>query len=68
MKITIDIKEKQYQTFLNFIKTLDYVSINVENPVPDWQQKETEKRKQMINSGEMKTHNWETVEKELFYK
>ena len=68
MKITIDIKEQQYQTFLNFIKTLDYVSINVENPVPDWQQKETEKRKQMINSGEMKTHNWEDVEKELFYK
>lgn len=45
MKITLDIKDSRFQTFLSFIKTLDYVAVsNEELSVPNWQIKEVEKR------------------------
>ena len=68
MKITLDIKNHQYQAFLKLIEELDYVSISQEKTVPEWQQEETEKRLKMINNGELKTHNWEDVKEYLFNK
>lgn len=43
MKITLDIKDNRFSTFLAFIKTLDYVSVPKDD-VPAWQMKEAEKR------------------------
>lgn len=43
MRITLDIKENRLNTFLAFIKTLDYVSIT-ENAIPQWQIDEVENR------------------------
>jgi hypothetical protein len=45
MKITLDIKESRFSTFMAFIKTLDYVSVPEEEmSIPDWQKKEADKR------------------------
>lgn len=58
MKITLDIKEDRFNTFLDFIKTLDYVSVKKEDAIPQWQQEEVSKRLQLIKKGEMKTRSW----------
>jgi len=44
MKITLDIQESRYNTFLAFIKTLDYVSMPSENTIPQWQKDEVMQR------------------------
>ena len=44
MKITLDIKDSNYYTFLEFIKTLNYVSIPEIDIIPQWQQDEVKKR------------------------
>ncbi|MBL4653578.1 MAG: addiction module protein [Flavobacteriales bacterium] len=43
MKITLDIQESRFKTFLEFIKTLDYVSVPNED-IPQWQMDEVERR------------------------
>jgi len=68
MKITLDIQDNKFDTFLRFIKTLDYVSINKEDAIPQWQQDEVNKRLKLINSGEMKTRSWEEAKKDVFKK
>jgi len=68
MKITLDIQDNKFDTFLRFIKTLDYVSINKEDEIPQWQQDEVNKRLKLINSGEMKTRSWEEAKKDVFKK
>ncbi|MFT6855940.1 MAG: hypothetical protein ACJA0X_001917 [Cyclobacteriaceae bacterium] len=68
MKITLDIQDNRYDTFLSFIKTLDYVSINKEEVIPQWQQDEVNKRLELINSGEMKIRSWNEAKKDIFKK
>ncbi|MGM0943547.1 MAG: addiction module protein [Bacteroidota bacterium] len=67
MKITIEIEESRFQTFLEFIKTLDYVSVEELSPsIPQWQINETEIRLKQIQEGKMKTRSWEEAQDELF--
>ncbi len=40
MKITLDIKDSNYYTFLEFIKTLNYVSVSNTDDIPKWQKNE----------------------------
>lgn len=68
MKITLDIQDSRFDTFLNFIKTLDYVSINQEEEIPQWQQDEVNKRLQLIDKGEMITRSWDEAKKDIFKK
>ncbi|SHK19508.1 Putative addiction module component [Reichenbachiella agariperforans] len=68
MKITLDIQDNRFDTFMDLIQTLDYVSINEEKPVPEWQQQEVSKRLELVNSGEMKTRSWDSAKKDLFKK
>jgi hypothetical protein len=68
MRITLDIQDNRFDTFLSFIKTLDYVSINKEDTIPQWQQDEVNKRLELINSGEMKTRSWNEAKKDIFKK
>ena len=68
MKITLDIQDSRFDTFLSFIKTLDYVSINKEEVIPQWQHDEVNKRLELINSGEMKTRSWNEAKKDIFKK
>jgi len=44
MKITLDIKESRFSTFLAFIRTLDYVSVPNEDAIPTWQVEEVNRR------------------------
>ena len=66
MRITLDIQDNKFDTFLSFIKTLDYVSINKEDAILQWQQDEVNKRTKLINSGEMKTSSWDEAKKNIF--
>lgn len=51
MKITLDIKESQFDTFLAFIKTLDYVSLpKDEISIPQWQKEEVNRRLENLKS------------------
>ena len=69
MKIILEMKDVLFRTFLEFIQTLDYVSIkNEEDLLPQWQQEEVNRRLQLIESGEMKTRNWEETKKEICKK
>jgi len=68
MKVTLDIQDSRFDTFLSFIQTLDYVSINMEEVIPQWQQDEVNKRLELINSGEMKTRSWDEAKKDIFKK
>ncbi len=67
MKITLEIQDDRFETFLEFIRTLDYVSIKKEeDSIPQWQQEEVNRRLQLIESGSMKTRPWEEAKKEIF--
>lgn len=68
MKITLDIQDSRFDTFLSFIKTLDYVSIKQEDAIPQWQQDEVNRRLQLIDKGEMKTRSWDEAKKDIFKK
>lgn len=68
MKITLDIQDSRFDTFLSFIKTLDYVSINQEGTIPQWQQDEVNRRLQLIDKGEMKTRSWNEAKNDIFKK
>jgi hypothetical protein len=46
MKVTLDIQDNKFNTFLEFIKTLDYVSVKKDDVIPQWQMNEVEKRLQ----------------------
>jgi len=68
MKITLDIQDSRFDTFLSFIKTLDYVSIKQEDTIPQWQQDEVNRRLQLIDKGEMKTRSWNEAKNDIFKK
>lgn len=68
MKITLDVKDNQFDAFLNFIKTLEYVSVYDEENIPEWQQQEVNNRITVINNGKMKTRSWDEAQKEIFKK
>ncbi len=69
MKITLEIQDHRFKTFMEFIQTLDYVSIKKEeDAIPQWQQDEVNQRLQQINSGKMKTRDWEEAKKDIFQK
>ncbi len=68
MKITLDVQDSRFDTFLSFIQTLDYVSIKKEDIIPQWQQDEVNKRLQLIDKGEMKTRRWDLAKDDIFKK
>ncbi|MBJ7429330.1 MAG: hypothetical protein JHD28_10305 [Bacteroidia bacterium] len=51
-------------TFIEFINTLDYVS--VETIISDYQMEEVGARLQMLNDGEMKIRPWEDAKEYIF--
>ena len=67
MKLTLDIEDNKFKAFLEFIKTLDYVSIR-EDAIPQWQQDEVARRVDLIEKGEMKTRDWEEAKTDIFKK
>ena len=66
MKITIDIEENQFNTFLQFIRTLDYVRVENEEKLLDAQALETRKRMDALERGEMEKKLWSEAKENLF--
>lgn len=66
MKITLDIQDNRFDAFLNFIKTLDYVSINKQDDIPIWQKEEVKRRLESIEKGQMKKRSWVKAKEEIF--
>lgn len=66
MKITLDVQDNKYDTFISFIKTLDYVAIDPEDEIPQWQQDEVSKRLHLMENGHMKTRSWQEAKKDIF--
>ena len=68
-QITLSIPDSKFKTFLEFIKTLEYVSINkATEEIPEWQKNKVNERAELINRGEMKTRTWKEAEKDIFKK
>ena len=67
-QIVLNIEESKFKAFFSFIQTLDYVSVSEEEAIPAWQQEEVNKRKQLIENGQMKTRSWDEAQKEIFKK
>lgn len=60
MKITLDIKDSRFSTFLAFIKTLDYVSVP-KDEIPAWQMKEVNKRLKDLEKHPEKAIDFDTT-------
>jgi len=67
-RITLNIEESKFKAFLSFIMTLDYVSVDKDEAIPQWQQDEVNKRLELIEKGEMKTRSWEEAKEDVFRK
>jgi len=65
-QIILNVEESKFETLLTFIKTLDYVSVSSEELIPEWQQKEVEKRMELVEKGSMQTQSWDEAKKEIF--
>lgn len=66
MKLTLEIEDQQFDIFLSFLKTLDYVSIEPETNVPQGQQEEVQRRLEAIERGQMPIQSWENAKKDIF--
>lgn len=68
-QITLNIEDDKLKTFMAFIKTLNYVSLDKsEDTIPLWQQQEVAKSIEEINNGTAVLEDWEVTRKRLFKK
>ena len=64
-QITLNIDETKFKAFLDFIKTLDYVSVSDEINIPLEQQQEAQRRLKLVQEGKMKTRSLATRVRQL---
>ncbi len=67
-RLILNIEDNQFQAFLSYLRTLDYVSIDERSDVPQWQQDEVARRLALIDSGKMGVRGWDEAEKDIFRK
>jgi hypothetical protein len=68
-QITLNIPDNKLKAFLEYIKSLEYVSVNeVAEEIPEWQRDQVKEREELINSGEMETRSWSSAKKDIFKK
>lgn len=65
-QITLNIEETKFKAFLDFIKTLDYVSVSDEINIPLEQQQEAQRRLKLVQEGKMKTRSWSEAKQDVF--
>jgi hypothetical protein len=65
-QIVLNIEDDKLKAFMEFIKTLNYVSVSEEEVTPQWQIDEVQIRMQKVDSGEMKTRFWNDAKNEIF--
>ena len=64
-QITLNIDDDKINVFLEYIKTLNYVSITTSEEIPQWQINEVMNVVHDIDAGYAKTEDWETVKDRL---
>ena len=68
-QVTLNIEDDKLKTFMAFIKTLNYVSLEKnEEIIPLWQQEEVAKSITEIDNGTAVLEDWEVTRKRLFKK
>ena len=68
-QVTLNIEDDKLKTFMAFIKTLNYVSLEKnEEIIPLWQQEEVAKSITEIDNGPAVLEDWEVTRKRLFKK
>lgn len=66
--LLLHIEDSKYKAFLSFVRTLDYVSVDEVQDIPQWQQDEVARRLELIESGKMKARSWDEASKDIFKK
>ncbi len=66
-QIILNVEDDKLNSFMEIIKTLNYVSVFNED-IPDWQITEVEYRLNEIESGEMEVRPWKDVKNDIFKK
>lgn len=62
-QLVLNIEDDKLNTFIEFIKTLDYVS--VEKTISEYQMEEVGAWLQMLNDDEMKIRTWEDAKQKI---
>ena len=62
----IDDSDSKAKALLEFIKTLDFVSVEENNNIPAWQQKEVLQNLQEIKEGKAELIDWDTTKQDLY--
>lgn len=66
-KITLKIEDDKLSTFIELIKSLDYVRVSdPDKELLKLQQREVARRDELIAAGKMKTRNWEEAKADIF--
>ena len=70
MKITLSVDEnnEKVQAFLNFIKTLDFVSFERNDDIPQWQKDRLDVYLEEHNDGTAEYIDWDDAKRGLFEK
>lgn len=70
MKITLSFDEnnEKVQAFLNFIKTLDFINLERNDDIPQWQKDELDGYLEEHHNGTAEYVDWEDAKKSLFEK
>jgi hypothetical protein len=66
--LLLHIEDSKYKAFLSYVRTLDYVSVDEGDDIPQWQQDEVARRLKLIESGKMTARSWDEASKDIFRK
>lgn len=65
-QVLLNIEDDKYKAFMDFIETLNYVSVAEKEEVFSWQVNESAIRMEKIEKGEMKTRPWNEAKSDIF--
>ncbi|WP_340102538.1 addiction module protein [Rhodohalobacter sp. 8-1] len=65
-KLTLQIEDDNFESFMEILKELNYVTITESEEIPQWQKEEVQERLKKIKEGQMKSRSWEKARKEIF--
>ncbi len=66
--LLLHIEDSKYKAFLSYVRTLDYVSVDEGDDIPQWQQDEVARRLELIELGKMTARSWDEASKDVFRK
>ncbi|MBI2258787.1 MAG: addiction module protein [Flavobacteriia bacterium] len=67
-QVILNIEDDKLLAFMNFIKTLNYVSIEKESDLTDWQIQQLDLALEEHQNGKANYVDWEDAKKDLFEK